>query len=117
MQELPSTSRWKKSASPTTRYGDVVQQIRTNQLASTQAQGFYRTDYLKDGVDHFTDPPIVIIKPNYRASKPQPGLDPLATKALFSNHPFGEPKHKQVIQNSKHTTLRSTMQGDSVYYR
>jgi len=35
--------------------------------------GFYKTDYLNDKVNHFSDPPIVVIKPNYRASKPMPG--------------------------------------------
>lgn len=44
---------------PIGRYGEAIRAVRKNDLSKTQANGFYKTDYLKDGVDHFSDPPIV----------------------------------------------------------
>lgn len=41
----------------------------------------------------------------------------MVTKTMFSNHPFGEPMYKRKIANNEETTLRNTMQSDTIYYR
>jgi len=47
--------------------------VRNNKLAETQASGnFYNTNYLKDAINHFSDPPYVTIKPGYRSGMPAP---------------------------------------------
>ena len=53
----------------------MITDVLRNKLASTQQDGFFKSDYLKDGVDHFTSPPYCIIKPGYRASEPFPNND------------------------------------------
>ena len=52
------------------RNSNIITDVLNNKLAKTQTDGFYKTEYLKDGVDHFTSPPYCIIKPAYRPSEP-----------------------------------------------
>jgi hypothetical protein len=53
-------------------FSNQIKNILNNDLSKTQASGFYKTDYLKDEVNHFSNPPYCIIKPGYRASLPFP---------------------------------------------
>jgi hypothetical protein len=52
------------------RNSNLMSDVLKNKLAKTQADGFYKSDYIKDSVDHFTNPPYCIIKPQYRPSEP-----------------------------------------------
>ena len=65
---------------------NLLKQVANNDLRRTQMSGFYKTNYLADKLDHFSDPPIVTIKPNYRAAIP--GNVQIKNKYSFS--PFGE---------------------------
>jgi hypothetical protein len=65
--------------------------VRNNKLAETQASGnFYNTNYLKDGINHFSDPPYVTIKPGYRAAKPAPTDNQVNNKHLYSFKAYGD---------------------------
>lgn len=49
--------------------------VQKDNLTATQQSGFYQTSYVKDEINHFSDPPYCIIKPGYRAAKPVPNDD------------------------------------------
>lgn len=57
------------------RNANAINNALTENLAASQKQGLYKTDYLKDQVDHFSDPAYAVIKPNYRPSMPQPNTN------------------------------------------
>jgi hypothetical protein len=69
--------------------------VKENKLAETQASGFYQTNYLKDGVNHFSDPPYCIIKPNFRPCVPVKNEKMVTWKHLYSFKPYGEPREKR----------------------
>lgn len=51
----------------------TIEFVKNNKLRETQASGnFYNTGYLKDAVNHYSDPPYVTIKPGYRPGMPAP---------------------------------------------
>jgi len=85
--------------------------ILKNDLAQTQASGFYKTDYLKDEVNHFSNPPYCIIKPGYRASDPFPNHNQIEVKHHYSFKPFGDQRHQRSTSCADmfNTTLRSTL--------
>lgn len=74
-------------------------------------------DYLKDEVNHFSNPPYCIIKPGYRASDPFPNHDQLEVKHMYSFKPFGDQRHQRSNSDMFKTTFRSTMQADAPHYR
>ena len=83
--------------------------ILKNDLTQTQASGFYKTDYLKDEVNHFSNPPYCIIKPGYRASDPFPNHNQIEVKQHYSFKPFGDQRHQRSTSDMFNTTLRSTL--------
>ena len=91
--------------------------ILKNDLTQTQASGFYKTDYLKDEVNHFSNPPYCIIKPGYRASDPFPNHNQIEVKNLYSFKPFGDQRHQRSTSDMFNTTLRSTLQVDGPHFR
>lgn len=88
-----------------------------NDLYKTQLSGFYDSSYLQDKVNHFSNPPIAIIKPNYRPSNPSPMQNQLKVKNEFSFDAMGKPVNARKNQSIFETTMRSTKQDDSPFYR
>mmetsp|Transcript_13633 Transcript_13633/g.23211 ORF Transcript_13633/g.23211 Transcript_13633/m.23211 type:complete len:244 (-) Transcript_13633:236-967(-) len=84
---------------------------------SSQTLGFHQTDYVKDQVNHFSDPPYSIIKPAYRPSIPEPNTNQINTKHVYSFEAFGKPKKQRSTSDMFKTTFRSTLQHDTPYYR
>ena len=41
-------------------------------LAASQNAGFYNEDYMRDQINHYSDPAYCVIKPSYRPSMPFP---------------------------------------------
>jgi hypothetical protein len=70
-----------------------------------------------DQIDHFSDPPIAIIKPGYRPAMPFPNHDQLEVKHMYSFNAFGEPKHPRATKDIHRTTMRQTLQDDGPWYR
>ena len=68
----------------------TIKNVLKNNLSKTQQEGFYKSDYVKDDVNHFSDPPYIVIKPGYRASDPFPNHTMLDVKHHYSFKPFGD---------------------------
>ena len=69
----------------------TLEYVRNNKLRETQASGnFYNTGYLKDAVNHFSDPPYVTIKPGYRAGMPAPTDNQVQDKHVYSFKAYGD---------------------------
>ena len=54
--------------------------VANNKLSEVKKGGFYKDEYLRDSLEHWTDPAYALIKPNYRDSKPRPALGQLRVK-------------------------------------
>lgn len=78
-------------------------------LAASQKAGFYNQDYMRDQINHYSDPAYCIIKPNYRPSMPFPNNTQLDIKKLPSFHPFGIPKNPRGGKDMLRTTFRNTL--------
>ena len=50
----------------------ILDAVNKNKLKLAQSNGFYNTNYLRDKVNNFSDPPLAVIKPNYKATIPVP---------------------------------------------
>ena len=49
--------------------------VAKNKLSDIKKGGFYDESYIKDSVEHWSDPPYAQIKPGYRAAKPRPNFN------------------------------------------
>ena len=94
-----------------------IKDTLADNLKSMQEKGFHRTDYIKDQIDHFSDPSYAIIKPGFRPSMPFPNHDQLEVKHMYSFNAFGEPKHPRAGKDIFRTTMRQTLQDDGPYYK
>ena len=73
--------------------------------------------YLKDDLLHFSDPPYVVIKPQYSAQEPIPMLNPLSTKTRYSFNWNGRQKPSRQAMRMKQSAFRNTTQYDTPYFR
>lgn len=99
------------------RNAQALNNALTENLAAAQGDGYYKTDYLKDQIDHHTDPAYCIIKPSYRPSMPQPNTNQLAIKHNYSFKAFGDPDLPRANKDIFRSTHRQTLQNDTPYYR
>ena len=60
----------KKAAEARSR--KAVSNALNDNLAGAQSDGFYKSNYMLDNINHHSDPPYCIIKPGYRPSIPFP---------------------------------------------
>ena len=58
-----------------------------------------------------------MIKPGYRPSEPVKNEKMLTWKHLYSFKGYGAPREKRLQSTIHETTMRSTLAGDSPYYR
>lgn len=91
--------------------------VAEDRLDVAKKGGFYRDDYVKDSVEHWTNPAYAQIKPGYRASKPRPNFDQVQVKNLYSFDKWGNQREASPKRSIFDTTYRGTKQQDSVYYR
>ena len=77
-------------------------------LKRAQADGLYKTDYVTDHPIHFTNPPYVLIKPNYRPQIPVNVKDTVGLKHMYSFDKFGHPNGEWKALDPFETAFRQT---------
>ena len=58
----------------------AVSNAMNDNLKAAQSDGFYKSTYMLDNINHHSDPPYCIIKPSFRPSIPFPNNKQLAIK-------------------------------------
>ena len=73
-------------------YADNNLEMNTtkNKLSHLQSTGFYKTNYVEDCLEHWSEPPYINIKPSYRPSESKPLIAVRDIKQKYSLKPWGE---------------------------
>ena len=58
-------------------------------------EGFLKSETINDACKHQSDPPYMVIKPQYRAHMPLPNFDQIDMKNRYSFNAFGDQNMKR----------------------
>ena len=94
--------------SPTIKVSEnhVMHGLKNKRLDKLKEVGLYRDEFIRDSLDHWTDPAYVTIKPNCRASKPVPNSNMRKVKNGYSFNAWGDQLTPQKHQNVFESMMR-----------
>ena len=106
------------------RYGGKSQRPNTSMFKKTygnmevaKKEGFLDNDTINDACKNHSDPPYMVIKPQYRAHIPLPNFNQLDMKNRYSFKPFGDQNMKRPTQKVDESPYRNTLHTDTMYFR